>query len=687
MEYALVEAEPFIDDLDDLEPYIRNQASRRLGYMEHDPWHPSLNTRKVQSMEGIHRSKVNDYYRLYWFFHPEIRGELVLWRIGPREWTKRLKNFPFPDVRRVRPVVADEPEEPAQRSSRGFFSGVHDNQLMLLGVPQELVHEVKALQDIERVYDIGLPGYAEQVLVDLYTTGCWGTECLVRPDLIFYRATADELESYCKGKTTKLLLSLHSDQRDYAYAETTGPLLVKGTAGSGKTTIGLYRALHLARQKTLFAAHPDILFITYNETLARSIGQLFYELKREEVREQITVSTLRDWAMKLVGIAKSELIGSYKRRGLICEGITAARSQFPDVESMHRRGPDFFGAEIADVIKGRGICTLKQYKKVKRYGRDRGLRRGSERPFVWRVYEVYQEELDRQGLYDYDDPVLFALEELSSYGEGALYDAVIVDEAQDLRPIEIELVARLAGGRDSPRLTLLADPQQSIYYKGVSWREAGVDIVGRTKTLTKNFRNTREILAAAWSLAEHGTGADDDAIVPEAASRRGPKPRVIFAKDFARQMRVAQRIVLSLCQKWQYNPGDFAVLAHKRDDVNKIRGNLSSANLPVMHYRDDDFDIREYCVKAITMHSAKGLQWPVVIVLGLEADKFPRGHPDTMEQEELFSEIVQDRKLLYVAMTRAMERLYLIGSAPCSSFLNEINRECVIWGGRLEELH
>jgi superfamily I DNA/RNA helicase/mRNA-degrading endonuclease RelE of RelBE toxin-antitoxin system len=685
MDYALVEAEPFIDDLDDLEASVRNQVSRKLGFIEHNPWHPSLDTCKVESMEGIHRSKVNDYYRLYWFFHPEHRGELVLWRIGPREWTDHLKNLPAPDLGRVHPIAADVPEESDHRTARGFFSDVHPNHLILLGVPVELVNEVKALDDIEKIYDIGLPRYAEQVLADLYTAGYWGTERLVGTDLIFYRANADELDSYCRGKTTRLLLNLHPDQREYAFADTNGPLLVKGTAGSGKTTIGLYRALHLAKQQTLFAERPDILFVTYNETLATAIDQLFCELRGEDIREQITVTTLRDWAMDFVRIG--EIAKDQQLSNCLSEGISAARKAFPDLDSMHRQGNKFFAAEIADVIKGRGVSTLKEYKELDRYGRDTGLRRRSQRPFVWRVYEVYQDEMDRQGLYDYEDPIMLALDELASCGEGALYDAVIVDEAQDLRPIEIELVARLAGGRNSPRLTLLADPQQSIYYKGISWREAGVEIVGRTKTLTKNFRNTREILAAAWSLAEHGTGADDDAISSEAASRRGPRPRVTVTTDFVSQVRVAEQIILDLCQKGQYNPGDFAVLAHRREDVNNIRVSLANASIPVMHYRDEDFDIREYRAKAITMHSAKGLEWPVVIVVGLEAGKLPREHPDTMEQEELLSEVIQDRKLLYVAMTRAMELLYLIGSVPCSSFLNEISRECVIGDSSLEELN
>lgn len=68
----------------------------------------------------------------------------------------------------------------------------------------------------------------------------------------------------------------------------------------------------------------------------------------------------------------------------------------------------------------------------------------------------------------------------------------------------------------------------------------------------------------------------------------------------------------------------------------------------------DNHDSGEDCVVMMTMHSAKGLEFPVVFVVGVEEGIFPGiraiGEPDEMEEE---------RRLCYVAMTRAKERLYM----------------------------
>jgi len=695
IQYHLVEADSFVKDLHDCEPSLQESVCRKLQFLEQNPRHPSLDTRDVESMPGILRSKMTGYHRLYWFYHPNRRAEIVLWRIGPRTWTDRLKHFPLPDTNDLipskRPVRTTEPAAHAPGSSNAaaplnaFFSDVHPNHLILLGVPEDKVEAVKGLADIDNIYDLGLPGHAEQVLVELYTAGCWGTDRLVRADLVFYRANADELESFCKGKTTKLLLDLHPDQRKYAYVRTNGPLLVKGVAGSGKTTIGLYRALHLAQQLTLFPGDPDILFVTYNETLATSVDQLFCELREQETCRTIEVTTLRDWIKRYLDIDEGQIASKKQQQRCLSAGIRCARERFPDIESMHRKGNDFFAEEIADVIKGRNLLTLDDYRRVERHGRDRGLRRKNQRPFVWKVYQTYQQEMRRANLYDYEDLPLLALKELGSQSDGALYEAVIVDEAQDLRPAEIELVALIAGGRKSPRLTLLADPQQSIYYKGISWREAGVEVIRGIQPLSKNFRNTRQILEAAWSLAEHGVEDPGDLVLPETTCRQGPKPRVIVRENWADQVQAVEEIVLRLCQSGRHNPGDFAVLAYKRDQVHDLYRRLQRASIPVAHYRDEAFDIREYNAKTITMHSAKGLEWPVVIVAGLQQGILPWNRPSGNREEEIESGTARQRKVLYVAMTRAIQELYLISSPPTSAFLDEIDRQLVTWDASLGE--
>ena len=87
----------------------------------------------------------------------------------------------------------------------------------------------------------------------------------------------------------------------------------------------------------------------------------------------------------------------------------------------------------------------------------------------------------------------------------------------------------------------------------------------------------------------------------------------------------------------------------------------------------------------MTLHTAKGLEYPVVFLTGMEEGTFP--HARSMENE---SELSEERRLAYVGITRARRRLYLTRSAVRaqwgnvqelmpSRFLDEIPQELISW--------
>ncbi len=276
---------------------------------------------------------------------------------------------------------------------------------------------------------------------------------------------------------------------------------------------------------------------------------------------------------------------------------------------------------------------------------------------MWQIYLRYHELLDGQGLCDWSDLARLMLKHSQPMPQ---YDVVIIDEARDLPPSVPHMATKLLPDyRQGRSLTLLADPAQSIYYRGIPWREAGINISGRTRILEKNYRNTQQILeAASCVLAEcEDLKAEDEYIRPTSTERHGPKPALVAYESSASSNRFVVNRIVELCQSGLYRPGDIALLSRNRALYRYLLEAFEQASLPLTLFRDDAFHILENSVKFITMHSAKGLELPVVFMLGLDDRYVPYINPasETREADEL-----QERKLFYVAMTRASEQLYLM---------------------------
>jgi len=91
-------------------------------------------------------------------------------------------------------------------------------------------------------------------------------------------------------------------------------------------------------------------------------------------------------------------------------------------------------------------------------------------------------------------------------------------------------------------------------------------------------------------------------------------------------------------------------------------------------HTEDDFDILEERIKILTIHSAKGLEFPVVCLAGLHSGILPRRVRRT-DDEEAELQIERDRSLMYVGMTRAAEALYLLTSKEAPSpFVTELGQ-------------
>jgi hypothetical protein len=246
------------------------------------------------------------------------------------------------------------------------------------------------------------------------------------------------------------------------------------------------------------------------------------------------------------------------------------------------------------------------------------------------------------------------------------YAALMVDEAHDFADAWLRIAGRMVSP-STRSLLVLYDDAQSIYQsrrRRFNFASVGVDARGRTSILRLNYRNTAEVLALAVRCAQtllrdadqpHG---DDEMqlVMPASAGRRGAVLVLIEARDAHEEaLLVAERIAAARVAGAALD--DIAVLCRAKFLMQPIEEALRRRGLALQSMNQQAFrrfDWRRPSIKLVTMHSAKGLEFPWVFVAGLQA--LPM-------RDESLDEAV---RLLYVAMTRATSRLVLSahGASP-----------------------
>ena len=255
-----------------------------------------------------------------------------------------------------------------------------------------------------------------------------------------------------------------------------------------------------------------------------------------------------------------------------------------------------------------------------------------------------------------------AVKGLKTVGQDSLFDAVLLDEAQDFGTNALRFaVGLLAKRRDD--LLIVADAAQNIFRRNFSWKSAGINAQGRTRILRVNYRNTKQVLEFASAfLTQDGAVSTDPApsledemtiIPPEAATRTGPAPVVTLADDKQELLERATQLAIKMARDHGQD-GTVAVLYPSaafggRGSEGKLARSLRAAGLRVhaAKGREGKDALSESSADVVlsTIHSAKGLEWPSVLVVGLSSR---------------FGDVRSDRMLGYVAMTRATRHLWVL---------------------------
>lgn len=700
-----------------------------------NPAHPSLNVHRYKGVKkGIWECYINDGDRILF---EVTKNALHLWYLGHHSMLDRARQFNFTanktfaqfvispqptDISELETVAVPSKEydnitfsreipesedeiviseselveAPTARelftesvdkedTNQNCFSNFEDSHLRILGVPSELVQGVKDALSMDEVFVLpGLPQDVNKRLLDAYTSPDL-TVSMFDKSLLVYRTTLDNFEGYCGGKIRQLMLNLLPDQQEYVEMEGEPLVLVNGAAGSGKTAIGIYRAIRLAK------LGRRVLVITFNRTLSNTIEILAKRLVGSSLPTSLEIMTLHSKMKHLLGEINiiNEKAGLYLLKSAIDEVKKNEKAS-----ALLKREAKFFQEEIRYVIKGLGIDNIDEYIILDRggFGRKVGLRRDGERQIVWKIYEAYQRNLQGEECLDWADLAIHVLKLLPQNLLDS-YDDIIVDEAQDFTHVDMSVILRLVKANvnkiGSSSITLLADPAQTLYSRKLPWKQSTLDTKIRSEKLRKNHRSTQQITEAAAHLLKQNTLMKEEYIDPESVRRQGVLPILVEMSTIPLQIQWVGERIIDLMRDKSFQPSDFAVLCPNNrwcDESETIlkRQGLNVTLRDTADYNAIHFDLLEEKIKILTIHSAKGLEFPVVFMIGLNDRTLPTIAIDSRigEDKERIEELEKSRRLCYVGMTRAADGLYLMTGKQKSTqslFVHELEDKVIVW--------
>ncbi|WP_371875745.1 3'-5' exonuclease [Empedobacter falsenii] len=342
---------------------------------------------------------------------------------------------------------------------------------------------------------------------------------------------------------------------------------------------------------------------------------------------------------------------------------------------LFNKNNDFYIEEFS-WIKGKLFDHREKYIEAKRTGRgttDRITKEDKE--LIWNIYEEYIHYQKENDKVDFDDYALLCLKIIDSNPNFIPpFTHIIVDEAQDLNKAQILVITKLVS-EETKSISIIADAAQRIYKSGFTWAEIGFDFRGRSIAFKKNYRNTKSIADAAKSLLDKEQDKTDFTDIESARDEDiNIKPIIGNFNNYDEQNIYLIQELNNIRKNENLN--STVILHRTRQGLKEIEFLLNNNNIPCEILNNSyGIDFLSDKVKICTLSSVKGLEFDNVFIVDVNDDVIP--YPPGFNEPDDEFHISTERRLLYTAMTRAREKLYILSSDNPSRYLNEIDVDLV----------
>lgn len=647
---------------------------------------------------ALRSARVDDNYRAiigvlgddaYHLLYVGTHEDAYNWGMRKRfAWNEHTQSCQLITVTESEEVVS---KVTSDKTENAFFKDVTDDKLLAIGVPQELLGKVRAIQTLDDLdpLDDMLPNDAyenifnlmdgeniDDIIADIESGRAKANEDELLSDnnkRRFVELTDDdELQRIIDKDMDVWQLFLHPSQRKLVNADYKGTMKVSGGAGTGKTVAALHRMKYLTSNP-----NANVLFTTYTRTLKENLEGLVQKMEINRSRyvlnniDQVLIECARQYHIK-EGFKILDYSGDEEFLKLWREVLETEVTEFDE---------HFLYDEYIDVIVYFGNADARSYMMQQRVGRTKALSR-KQRIEIWKLVEKYvalkqeRKYVDRLELFN----------ETTNYlNEHNVrpFTNVIADEFQDFSNPELKFLrALVAEGRND--LFLTGDPMQRIYSgRKINFSAAGINVRGvRSRRLKINYRTTEPIKRVAVSIIKGQTYDDMDGGTESTKGyvsliHGGEKPQYVMVSNATEEVnQVAEWI--EVCKNAGISLKDICIAAPSMGLMKELQTRLHTDGTAYKVLKGTSKQGASDGVSLCTFHSLKGLEFKAVILMGVNernvpskaTEAYPFNGMDTLEKKEYLS---SKRSLLYVAITRARGLAYMVGyGEPCGLVENLI---------------
>ena len=674
---------------------VQGKVTEFVNKFRNDPMSPGIRYEKLNS--GIDKKifsvRIDDTYRGIVVRQQETGVYLLLWvdhHDEAYQWAahKRCEVNPQTGAIQVFDVqtIVDQVSTPEKVA---LFALATDDDLLQLGVPEAQLDFVRSFIHKEDFYkaESAMPqdayehlswlaeGFPVAEVLELVAeeqnTSASGEDLAAALDVPATLKSfvvvdgEDELRRIMAEPLEKWRVFLHPTQRKIVRKTYSGAARVLGGAGTGKTVVAMHRAKQLASK---CEGQQRILMTTFTANLAADIRENLRKICTLKELRRIEVIHLDAWVNQFLRESSfSAQIGYDDAIDPIWEkAILLANNDLPFEVP-------FYKEEWNRIVIAQEALTLDKYVKATRNGRGTRLDR-KKRIQVWKVFENYQNLMKEYQIRDINTAMYESTKLLQATGSKPRYASIIIDEGQDFSDNAYRLIRALAGEEHPNDIFIVGDSHQRIYRNHPTLSKCGINVRGRSNILKINYRTTEEIRKHAFALL-NGISFDDLDDGADIGGKcqsltHGEKPII---ENFGNANDEFD-FMLGEVKKLK-NSGialmDICVVARTKKLVDDYIALFTRAGIRSYAIKRNKADDRSYDgLRVATMHRVKGLEFKYVFIAAVNNRIIPL--PSAINKTDPVSEaesITSEKCLLYVAMTRAQQGVYITSYGKKSDFL------------------